>query len=196
MIKIDIEFLTGAENKIYWIDDKNSIYFFYNDNTFIIEHEDTSTVNGTFSINEQKIIILDINENVQKYLTISKDSEDNFIFQELKKEQKENKKILKIYKSNKVIQCVYPQEVNELENKEKMNSILKSYNYINYLVIISLILIYIFICLIIFKFLPIISNFPFLFNLLIILGLTSFIYKPLFLIFNKLSFITRRYLEK
>ncbi len=196
MIKIDIDFLTGNENKIYWIDDKNSIYFFYNDNTFIIEHEDSSTVNGTFSINEQKIIILDINEDLQKYFTISKDSEDNFVFQELKKEQKENKKVLKIYRSNKAIQCRYPQEINESENKEKMSLILKSYNYVNYLVIFLLILIYIFICLIIFKFLPIISNFPFLFNLLIILGLTSFIYKPLFLIFHKISFITRRYLEK
>ena len=196
MIKINVDFLTGNENKIYWIDDKNSIYFFYDNMTFVIQNEDSSVINGTYLINDEKLIILDINEDSQKYLTIIKDNNDNYIFQEFKKEIKDNKKVLKIYKTNKAILCDYPTEVEEKENKEKMKEIFDKYNYINYLVIFSLFIVYIFIILVIFKFLPIVSNFPFLFNFLIILGLSSFIHKPLFLIFHKISILVRNYLDK
>lgn len=196
MIKVDLEFLSGGLNKIYWIDDKNSIYFFYENNTFVIQNEDSSIIEGSFLINDEKLIIMDTSLDIQKYFTIIQDQEGNYIFQELKKENKENKKILKIYKTNKVIRCDYPQEIEEKENEEKLKIIFSNYNYVNYLVITSLIFIYFFILSLLLKFLPIVSNFPFLFNFLIILGLTSFIHKPLFLLFHRISIYTRNYLEK
>lgn len=196
MTKIDINFLTGNENKIYWIDDKNSIYFFYEDYNFLIEHEDSSSISGSFTINDDKLIILNINEELQKYMTIIEESDNEFIFQEFKKEQKENKKILKLHKSNKVIKCLYPSEILEAQYKEKFKDIISKYNYINYLSIFCIISIYFFVILIILKQLPIVSNFPFLFNFLIIIGLSSFIHKPLFLILHSLSNKIRVYIEK
>ena len=114
-----------------------------------------------------------------------------YIKEEKDKKPKKNKSLVLNSKSEEPIE----EEIRQ-NNIEILKEIINDYNVWNYSIITLFFVIYFLIFLILINFIIILKDFPFLFQSFMILLGTIFIFRPLFLLANKISYKIRHWIEK
>lgn len=207
MNEITEELLLGEIEDIFWIDEDFSVIFFQNDQTGSVYVKDGDNDEG-------KELFFDWKINDKGVLAINfKNQEEKIIFWKLNSFiEKEDTIHLKIQEYEKTNSSSKPKKTKEktiyarpeevLEEKIKENNIdllknvVEDYNIWNYSIISSSFLIFFLFVYIMINFIVIIKDFPFLFQLFLILVSTTFVFRPLFFISNKISYKIRYWIEK
>ena len=193
MNKITEELLLGEIEDVYWEGEDSSINMFENDYTgafFTPDNEDGIYFN--WKINDNGVLVIYPENSKTMYfwkIQSKKDTENGiqisiieYIKEEKDKKPKKNKSLVLNSKSEEPI--------------EILKEIINDYNVWNYSIITLFFVIYFLIFLILINFIIILKDFPFLFQSFMILLGTIFIFRPLFLLANKISYKIRHWIEK
>tara|TARA_Y100001960_G_scaffold82276_1_gene87831 strand:+ start:1190 stop:1801 length:612 start_codon:yes stop_codon:yes gene_type:complete len=202
MNKITEELLLGEIEDVYWEGEDSSINMFENDYTgafFTPDNEDGIYFN--WKINDNGVLVIYPENSKTMYfwkIQSKKDTENGiqisiieYIKEEKDKKPKKNKSLVLNSKSEEPIE----EEIRQ-NNIEILKEIINDYNVWNYSIITLFFVIYFLIFLILINFIIILKDFPFLFQSFMILLGTIFIFRPLFLLANKISYKIRHWIEK
>lgn len=202
MNKITEELLLGEIEDVYWEGEDSSINMFENDYTgafFTPENEDGIYFN--WKINDNGVLVIYPENSKTMYfwkIQSKKDTDDGvqisvleYIKEEKDKKPKKNKSLVLNSKSEEPIE----EEIRQ-NNIEILKEIINDYNVWNYSIISLFFIIYFLVFLLLINFIIILKDFPFLFQAFMILLGTIFIFRPLFLLANKISYKIRHWIEK
>ena len=202
MNKITEELLLGEIEDVYWEGEDSSINMFENDYTgafFTPDNEDGIYFN--WKINDNGVLVIYPENSKTMYfwkIQSKKDTENGvqisvieYIKEEKDKKPKKNKSLVLNSKSEEPIE----EEIRQ-NNIEILKEIINDYNVWNYSIISLFFIVYFLIFLLLINFIIILKDFPFLFQSFMILLGTIFIFRPLFLLANKISYKIRHWIEK
>ena len=207
MNKITEELLLGEIEDILWLDDSSSIIFFQPDKTGRIYTKKPDSDEGseflfTWKINDNGVLAINFENTKEKIIfwkLIDYSEDDNSI----KLQVQEYEKIDNSKKPKKTqIKKLSSQPSSNLEervqesNIEVLKSLVSDYNVWNYSIIGSMFFVFFIFIYILINFIVIIKDFPFLFQLFLILIITIFSFRPIFFITNKISYKVRYWIEK
>lgn len=204
MNKITEELLLGEIEDVLWLSEDSSISIFENNYTgaffFINKDKEEEGIYFDWKINDNGVLVI-YPENSKKIhfwkLQSKKETEDGIelsLIEYIKEEKDKKPKKVK----NFIIKSK-PEEPIEKEirqnNIQLLKEIINDYNVWNYSIILVFFIIYFLITLVFVNFIIIIKDFPFLFQFFIILLGSLFIFRPLFLLANKISYKIRHWIE-
>lgn len=202
MNKITEELLLGEIEDVYWEGEDSSINMFENDYTgafFTPDNEEGIYFN--WKINDNGVLVIYPENSKTMYfwkIQSKKDTENGvnisvieYIKEEKDKKPKKNKSLVLNSKSEEPIE----EEIRQ-NNIEILKEIINDYNFWNYSIISLFFIVYFLIFLLLINFIIILKDFPFLFQSFMILLGTIFIFRPLFLLANKISYKIRHWIEK
>lgn len=202
MNKITEELLLGEIEDVYWEGEDSSINMFENDYTgAFFTPDDEDGIYFNWKINDNGVLVIYPENSKTMYfwkIQSKKDTENGiqisiieYIKEEKDKKPKKNKSLVLNSKSEEPIE----EEIRQ-NNIEILKEIINDYNVWNYSIITLFFVIYFLIFLILINFIIILKDFPFLFQSFMILLGTIFIFRPLFLLANKISYKIRHWIEK
>lgn len=201
MNKITEELLLGEIEDVFWIGQDNSMNVFEQDYTgaFFKDGEDEGLY-FNWKINDNGVLVIYPENSKTIYfwkLQSKKETENGiqislieYIKEEKDKKPKKSKSIILTSESEEPIE----NEIRE-NNIEILKEIINDYNIWNYSIISLFFIVYFFFVLVILNFIIILKDFPFLFQLFIIILGSVFIFRPLFLLANKISYKIRYWIE-
>tara|TARA_Y100000034_G_C6907493_1_gene421606 strand:- start:884 stop:1495 length:612 start_codon:yes stop_codon:yes gene_type:complete len=202
MNKITEELLLGEIEDVYWQGNDSSINMFENDYTgafFESDSEEGTYFNWKINDNGVLVIYPENSKTIYFWKIQSKKETDigveisvvEYIKEEKDKKPKKNKSLILKSKSEEPIE----EEIRQ-NNIELLKEIINDYNVWNYSIISLFFIVYFLIFLLLINFVIILKDFPFLFQFFMIILGSIFIFRPLFLLANKISYKIRHWIEK
>lgn len=202
MNKITEELLLGEIEDVYWQGNDSSINMFENDYTgafFESDSEEGTYFNWKINDNGVLVIYPENSKTIYFWKIQSRKETDigveisvvEYIKEEKDKKPKKNKSLILKSKSEEPIE----EEIRQ-NNIELLKEIINDYNVWNYSIISLFFIVYFLIFLLLINFVIILKDFPFLFQFFMIILGSIFIFRPLFLLANKISYKIRHWIEK
>ena len=202
MNKITEELLLGEIEDVYWQGNDSSINMFENDYTgafFESDSEEGTYFNWKINDNGVLVIYPENSKTIYFWKIQSKKETDigveisvvEYIKEEKDKKPKKNKSLILKSKSEEPIE----EEIRQ-NNIELLKEIINDYNVWNYSIISLFFIVYFLMFLLLVNFVIILKDFPFLFQFFMIILGSIFIFRPLFLLANKISYKIRHWIEK
>lgn len=202
MKKITEELLLGEIEDVLWLREDSSINIFENNYTGAFFNSDNEDgLYFDWKINDNGVLVIYPENSKTIYfwkLQSKKETEEGlelsiieYIKEEKDKKPKKNKSFIINSKSEEPIE----KEIRQ-NNIELLKEIINDYNIWNYSIISFFFILYFLIVFIFINFIIILKDFPFLFQFFIIILGSIFIFRPLFLLANKISYKIRHWIEK
>ncbi len=202
MNKITEELLLGEIEDVYWQGNDSSINMFENDYTgafFESDSEEGTYFNWKINDNGVLVIYPENSKTIYFWKIQSKKETDigveisvvEYIKEEKDKKPKKNKSLILKSKSEEPIE----EEIRQ-NNIELLKEIINDYNVWNYSIISLFFIVYFLMFLLLINYVIILKDFPFLFQFFMIILGSIFIFRPLFLLANKISYKIRHWIEK